>query len=155
MVEHILRLKTNLRWRTPVRGNSLPRNIAFLELVFVVVAVGAIPIVIMAIGIISLFYNTRNFAILDIPTAKIMYGFYLLFLWHYSNVLSHHIDIRDIACSVFLWIGGWFIMFGISQMFGYSASSTLFSSPQGEVLLLMSLIIPYAYGNIWNSLFEK
>ncbi len=155
MVEHILRSKSNLRWRIPVRRNSSPQNIAFLKLVFIVAVVGAIPIVIMAIGIISLFINTRNFAILDIPTAKIIYGFYLLFLWHYSNILSHHINIRDITSSMFLWVGGWFIMFGISQTVGYSAGSTLFSSPEGEVLLLISLVIPYAYGNIWNSLFEE
>ena len=110
----------------------------------------------MTIGIafLSVIYDVKWLSFLDKPLFKIIYGLYLGWLGFFSCRLSRGFIEHDIMNALFPVESIIYIVWGIAEHFEYVLRSTFFSTPSGALTLFVSILIPYYYGNIHNSIFR-
>lgn len=103
----------------------------------------------------SVIFDTKWLSPLDKPSLKIIYGLYLGWLGFFSFKLSRRFIEHDIMSTLFPIESIIYIIWGMAEHFELVLKSTFFSTPSGATVLLVSLFIPYYYGNVHNSIFGK
>ncbi len=121
------------------------RLIETMLYIFIYVALG--------VAFSSALFDTKWLSYLDKSSVKIVYGLYLGWLGFFSFRLTRGFIEYDIMSTLFPIESIISIIWGISEHFEFVIRSTFFSTPSGAVVLLVSLFIPYYYGNIHNSIF--
>lgn len=101
----------------------------------------------------SIVFDTKWLSPLDKPSFKIIYGLYLGWLGFFSLRLSRRFIEHDIISVLFLIEAIISIIWGIAEHFEFVIRSTFFYTHSGAVTLLVSLFIPYYFGNIHKSVF--
>lgn len=101
----------------------------------------------------SVVFDAKWLSPLDKSSFKIMYGLYLAWLGFFSLRLSRRFIEHDIISVLFLIEAIISIIWGIAEHFEFVIRSTFFSTYSGAVTLLVSLFIPYYFGNIHKSVF--
>lgn len=111
--------------------------------------------VILGVALSSAAFDTKWLSLLDKPSFKIVYGLYLVWLGFFSFRLSRRFIEHDIISTLFPIESIISIIWGMAEHFELVIRSTFFSTPSGAATLLVSLFIPYYYGNVHNSIFDK
>lgn len=107
----------------------------------------------LCIALLSAVFDTKWLSLLDRPSAKIAYGLYLAWLGFFSFRLTRGFMEHDIMSTLFPIESIIYVAWGIAEHFELILRSTFFSTHSGAVALLVSLFIPYYYGNIHRSIF--
>ena len=107
----------------------------------------------LGVALSSAIYDLKWLSPLDKPSFKIAYGLYLGWLGFFSFRLTRGFIEHDIMSALFPIESIIYITWGITEHFEFVPRSTFFSTPSGGVALLVSLFIPYYYGNIHKSIF--
>ena len=107
----------------------------------------------IGLAFLSAIYDLKWLSPLDKPSFKIAYGLYLAWLGFFSFKLTRGYIEHDIISALFPIESMISIIWGLAEHFEYVLRSTFFSTPSGAVALLVSLFIPYYYGNIHKSIF--
>jgi hypothetical protein len=108
---------------------------------------------ILGIAFLSAIYDLKWLLLLDKPSVKIIYGLYLGWLGFFSFRLTRGFIENDIISTLFPIESIISITWGITEYFEFVPRSTFFSTSSGATALLISLFIPYYYGNIHRSVF--
>lgn len=107
--------------------------------------------VMLGIALLSTIFDLKWLSILDKPLAKIIYGLYLGWLGFFSFRLTRGFIENDVISALFPIESIISVTWGVKEYFEY-VSSTFFSTSYGAAVLLISLFIPYYYGNIYRSM---
>lgn len=108
---------------------------------------------ILGVAFLSTIYDLKWLSLLDKPSTKIVYGLYLGWLGFFSFRLTRGFIENDIISALFPIESIISITWGMAEHFEFVLRSTFFSTSSGAVALLVSLFIPYNYGNIHRSMF--
>jgi hypothetical protein len=108
---------------------------------------------ILGIAFLSVIYDLKWLSLLDKPSVKIIYGLYLGWLGFFSLRLTRGFIENDIMSTLFPIESIISITWGITEHFEFVRQSTFFSTSSGATALLISLFIPYYFGNIHRSMF--
>lgn len=109
--------------------------------------------ILFGVAFSSAIYDNKMLSPLDKPSIKIIFGIYLGWLGFVSFKLSRYYIEHDMISSLFAIESAVFITWGIIENYNYVNRSEYFSTYTGAIALLISLFIPYYYGNIHNSIF--
>ena len=109
--------------------------------------------VILGIALSSAMFDTKMTSPLDKPSVKIVYGLYLVWLGFFSLKISRGFTEHDIISALFPVEAVVMIAWGFAEHYNIISRSEYFSTPSGAVILLVSLFIPYYFGNIHRSIF--
>ena len=109
--------------------------------------------VILGIAFSSAIYDTTWLSPLDKPSVKVVYGLYLAWLGFFSFKISRGFVEHDIISALFPIETTAFITWGLTEHYNVVSRSEYFSTSPGAAVLLISLFIPYYYGNIHKSIF--
>jgi hypothetical protein len=107
----------------------------------------------IGVALSSALFDTKWLSYLDKPSVKIVYGLYLGWLGFFSFRLTRGFIEHDIMSALFPIESIISIIWGMEEHFESVIRSTFFSTPSGAVALLVSLFIPYYFGNIHRSIF--
>lgn len=107
----------------------------------------------LGVALLSVMYDLKWLSPLDKPLFKIIYGLYLAWLGFFSFRLTRYFIEHDIMSALFPIESVISITWGIAEHFEFIPRSTFFSTPSGSITLLVSLLVPYYYGNIHKSIF--
>jgi hypothetical protein len=109
--------------------------------------------VLLGIAFLSAIYDLKWLSLLDKPLVKIIYGLYLGWLGFFSFRLTRGFIENDIISALFPIESIISITWGVIGYFESIPASTFFSTSPGATALLISLFIPYYYGNIHRSMY--
>lgn len=129
-------------------GDTMSRIVTLIETVLYIFIYTT-----LGIALLSAIYDLKWLSPLDKPSFKIIYGLYLGWLGFFSFRLTRGFVEHDIMSAFFPIESVISIMWGIAEHFGFVLRSTFFSTPSGALTILVSLLIPYYYGNIHRSIF--
>ena len=109
---------------------------------------------ILGIAFSSAVFDTKWLSPLDKSSIKIVYGLYLAWLGFFSLKISRGFIEHDIMSVLFPVEAVIFIAWGLAEHYNIISRSGYFSTSPGAAVLLVSLFIPYYYGNIHKSIFR-
>lgn len=107
----------------------------------------------LGVAFSSAIYDLKWLSPLDKPSFKIIYGLYLAWLGFFSFKLTRGFTEHDIISALFPIESMISIIWGLTEHFGLILRSTFFSTSSGAAVLVVTLFIPYYYGNIHRSMF--
>lgn len=111
--------------------------------------------ILLGIALLSAIYDLKWLSLLDKPLAKIIYGLYLGWLGFFSFRLTRGFIENNIMSALFPIESIISITWGMTGYFEHVPWPTFFSTSSGATTLLISLFIPYYYGNIHRSMFGE
>lgn len=111
--------------------------------------------IVLGIAFLSTMYDLKWLSLLDKPLGKIVYGLYLGWLGFFSFRLTRCFIENDVISALFPIESIISIIWGIREHFESVSLSTFFSTSSGTAILLISLFVPYYYGNIHRSMFGE
>lgn len=131
-----------------IYGGTMSRIVTLIETILYIFIY-----VVLCVAFLSVIYDPKWLSILDKPSFKIIFGIYLAWLGFFSLRITRRFIEHDIMSAFFPIESIISITWGGAEYFEFIPRSSFFSTPSGAVILLVSLFIPYYYGNLHKSIF--